>query len=55
MDKEIVVHNCVHSIYNEILLSYKKERIWINPNAVDELRAYYTNEVSQKEKDKFAN
>ena len=55
MDKDIVVDNCVHSIHNEILLSYRKEHIWINPNAVDELRAYYTNEESQKENDKFAN
>ena len=53
IDKEIMVHNCVHSIHNEILLSYRKEHIWINSNAVDKLRAYYTNEVSQKEKDKY--
>ena len=44
MDKEIVVH-----IYNGILLSYKKEHIWVNPNEVDEPRPYCT-EWSQKDK-----
>ena len=37
MDKEAVVH-----VYNGILLSYKKEYIWVNSNEVDEPRAYYT-------------
>ena len=37
MDKEIVVH-----IHNGILLSYKKECIWVSSNEVDEPRAYYT-------------
>ena len=37
MDKEIVVH-----IRGGILLSYKKERIWVNSNEEDEIRAYYT-------------
>ena len=41
MDTEIVV--CLH---NGILLSYKKEHIWIHSNEVDESRAYYT-EVKQ--------
>ena len=36
MDKDTVVH-----IYNEILLSHKKEPIWVNSNEVDEPRAYY--------------
>ena len=45
MDKEIVVH-----IYNGILLSYKKERIWVSSNEVDEPQVYYITEVSQKEK-----
>ena len=36
-DKEIVVH-----IHNWILLSYKKEHIWVSCNEVDETRAYYT-------------
>ena len=37
MDKEIVVH-----IHNGILLSYKKECIWVSSNEVDEPRAHYT-------------
>ena len=37
MDTKIVVH-----VYNGLLLSYKKECIWVRPNAVDEPRAYYT-------------
>ena len=48
MDKEIVVH-----IYNGILLSYKKERIWVSSNEVDEPQVYYITEVSQKEKNSF--
>ena len=44
MDTEIVVH-----IYNGILLGHKKEHIWVNPNEVDEPRAYHT-EWSQKDK-----
>ena len=47
MDKEIVVH-----IYNGILLSHKKEHIWVRSNEAGEPRAYYS-EVSQKEKDKY--
>ena len=37
MDKEVVI--CVH---NEILLSDKKEHIWVSSNEVDEPRMYYT-------------
>ena len=37
MDKEVVVH-----IYNGILLSYKKEHIWVCSNEVDEPNTYYT-------------
>ena len=37
MDKEAVVH-----IYNGILLSHKKECIWVNCNEVVEPRDYYT-------------
>ena len=37
MDREIVVH-----MYSGILLSYKKECIWVSPNEVDEPRAYCT-------------
>ena len=36
MDK-VVVH-----VYNVILLSHKKECIWVSSNEVDEPRAYYT-------------
>ena len=35
--KEVVVH-----IYNGILLSHKKECIWVTSDEVDEPRAYYT-------------
>ena len=37
MDTKIVVR-----VYNGLLLSYKKECIWVRPNAVDGPRAYYT-------------
>ena len=37
MDKEVVVH-----IHNRILLSHKKEHIWVSSDEVDEPRAYYT-------------
>ena len=36
IDKEVVVH-----VYNGVLLSHKKEHIWISSNDVDEPRAYY--------------
>ena len=36
-----------------ILLSYKKEHIWVSSNKVDGPGAYYTGEVSQKEKQKY--
>ena len=36
VDKEVVVH-----IYSEIVLSYKKEHVWVSSNEVDEPRAYY--------------
>ena len=35
MDKEIVVH-----IYNRMLLSSKKEHIWVSSSEVDETGAY---------------
>ena len=44
MDKEAVVHTC-----NGILLSHKKESIWVSSNEVDEPTAYYT-EWSKSEK-----
>ena len=43
MDKEVVVHT-----HNGILLSYKKEHIWVSSNEVAETEAYYTDEVSKK-------
>ena len=46
MDKEDVVH-----IYNGILLSHKKECIWVSSNEVDETRAYYT-QWSKSEREK---
>ena len=36
MDKEVVLH-----IYNGILLSFKKEHIWVHSNEVDETGVYY--------------
>ena len=45
------IKSWVHT-HNGILLSFKKERFWVNSNEVDEHRAYYT-EWSQKEKDKY--
>ena len=37
MDKEVVAY-----IHNGILLSHKKEHIWVSSNEVDETRTYYT-------------
>ena len=45
--KKAVVH-----IHNGIFLNYKKERIWISSNEVDEPGTHYT-EWNQKEKDKY--
>ena len=45
MDKEVVVY-----IHNGILLSHKKERIWVSSDEVDELEPIIQSEVSQKEK-----
>ena len=45
MDKEIVVH-----IHNGILLSHKKECIWVSSNEVNEPRTYYT-EWSESERE----
>ena len=36
MDKDVV------HIYNGVLLSHKKEHIWVSSNEVDKPRAYYT-------------
>ena len=46
MDKEVVVH-----IHNRILLSHKKEHIWVSSDEVDEPRAYYT-EWSESERER---
>ena len=46
-DKEVLVH-----IHNGILLSFKKEHIWVSSNEVDEPGAYYT-EWSKSEKKKI--
>ena len=37
MNKEVVVH-----IHKGILLSHKKEHIWVSSNEGDEPRTYYT-------------
>ena len=46
MDGEVVVHT-----HNGILLSHKKERIWVSWTEVDEPRVYYT-EWSKSEREK---
>ena len=46
MNKEVVVH-----IHNGILLSHKKEHIWVSSDEVDEPRTYYT-ERSKLEREK---
>ena len=46
MDKEAAVH-----IYHGILLSLKKECIWVSSNEINELRAYYT-EWSKSKREK---
>ena len=47
MDKDVV------HIYNEILLSYKKEEIWSSVDMWMHLESVIQNEVSQKEYNKF--
>ena len=47
VDKEAVVH-----IYNGILLSHKREHIWVSSNEVYEPRVYYT-EWSKSERKKI--
>ena len=46
MDKEIV-----EQIHNGVLLSHKKERIWVHSNEMDETRTYYT-ECSKSERER---
>ena len=48
MDKEVVVHK-----HNGILLSHKKEHIWISSDEVDEPSTYIQSEMSQKKKHKY--
>ena len=51
MDKEVVVH-----IHSGILLSYKKECIWVSSNEVDEPRAYFTDwSKSERERQIYIN
>ena len=46
MDKDAMAH-----IYDEILLSYKKECIWVSATELNEPRAYYTKwNKSEREK-----
>ena len=46
MDKQAVVH-----IHNGILLSHKKEHIWVSSDEVDESKTYYTEwSVSETER-----
>ena len=45
MDKEAVVH-----VHNGILLSYKKEHVWVSSDEVNEPRTYYT-ELSKSEEE----
>ena len=46
MNKEVVVH-----IHNGILLSHKKEHIWVSSDEVDEPRTYKT-EWTESEREK---
>ena len=46
MDKKVLVH-----IHNGILLSHKKEHIWVSSDEVDE--PIIQSDVSQKEKDNY--
>ena len=46
MNKEVVVH-----IHNGILLSHKKEHIWVSSNELDEPETYYA-EWSESERER---
>ena len=46
--KAAVVHT-----HKRILLSHKKEHIWVSSNEVDELEPILHSVVSQKDKDKY--
>ena len=49
MEKEVVVH-----IHKGILLSYKKECIWVSSNEVDETGPIIQSEANQKEKYQYS-
>ena len=46
------IRNVVVHIHAGILLSHKKEHIWVSSDEVDEPRTYYT-EWNESEKDKY--
>ena len=48
MDREVVIH-----AHNRILLSYKKECIWLRSIKVGDLEPIIQSEVNQKEKNKY--
>ena len=48
MDKEVLLHIC-----NGIVLSFKKEHIWVSSNEVDETGVYYA-EWSKSEKYQYS-
>ena len=52
MDKEVVVY-----IHNGILISDKKEHIWVSSDEVDEPRTYYTewSESQRERKTSYSN
>ena len=49
VDKEAVVH-----VYNGILLSHKREHIWVSSNEVNEPRAFYTEWSKSERKNKYS-
>ena len=40
-------------IHNGLLLSHKKEHVWVSSDEVDDLEPIIQSEDSQKEKDKY--
>ena len=48
MYKEVVIH-----IHNGILLSHKKECIWVSSDEVDETRTYHTEWSESEREDKY--
>ena len=49
MGEEVVIH-----IHNGILLSYKKECIWVSSSEMDETEPIIQIEVNQKEKHQYS-